>query len=583
MCQNKILSVTSLLMSLLKFSLSSVVCVLCTFTYATSEERIESYNGLLTLNKDGTINVVEEITVNAEGNNIRRGIYRDFPVIYQSKQHPILVVGFDIKEISRDGNIEPYYTEWLGTYKRIYIGDKNTYLSHGIHKYILKYNTDRQIGFFKNSDEFKYNLIGTDWKFPIYSARFEINYPMGSIPISAIGVTGARGETGDNYEVYKDDGQIIYKIISPLQAYEGLTAAVTFPKFIFNPTTANQKIAFFLRDYFGVIILFGTILGIMFFLLGSLYIYGRDRRFGIIVPRFAPPKGLTPASVNFIQNMSFNASKTLTSLIISLCVKRVCELLKDISGYSVIRKIGEPADLSVEEKLVFDSIFSGSDEICLDSYNSTLKETTESLHMILSRNYEGTYFTRNNGLRIIAALLIVAGAIVLFSHPVTVIFSLYAGIALSLSFFLVITVFLFYFFISRPLLPGQKIIDEIDGFKMYLSTTEKERFQKLQPEAHTLTLFEKYLPYALALGVEHAWSQRFQSEIAEALKAGTAPTYISHWSTGGNYSVGNIVGNMASSLSTNLSSSMTAPSESSSSGGGFSSGSGGGGGGGGGW
>jgi uncharacterized membrane protein len=126
-------------------------------------------------------------------------------------------------------------------------------------------------------------------------------------------------------------------------------------------------------------------------------------------------------------------------------------------------------------------------------------------------------------------------------------------------------------------------MDEIGGFKLYLAVAEKERLNILNPPEKTPELFEKYLPYALALDVENEWSEQFAEVLAAASQDGG---YRPTWYTGNTWRRWNMEG-FASSLGTSLpgaiSSSSTAPGSSSGSGGGGSSGGGGGGGGGGGW
>lgn len=52
---------------------------------------------------------------------------------------------------------------------------------------------------------------------------------------------------------------------------------------------------------------------------------------------------------------------------------------------------------------------------------------------------------------------------------------------------------------------GSKVYAEILGFKMYLETAERFRLQNLEPED-----FEKYLSYAIVLGVEKQWAEKFK-------------------------------------------------------------------------
>jgi uncharacterized membrane protein len=129
-------------------------------------------------------------------------------------------------------------------------------------------------------------------------------------------------------------------------------------------------------------------------------------------------------------------------------------------------------------------------------------------------------------------------------------------------------------------------MDEIDGFRMYLDTAEKERLNFQDEPEMSVARFEAILPYAMALGVEKPWSERFENDLARHAIKDAPAHYSPHWYSGGNFSAGNFASTMGG-VATGLSAAMIASqpqasSSSGTSGGGFSGG-GGGGGGGGGW
>ena len=143
----------------------------------------------------------------------------------------------------------------------------------------------------------------------------------------------------------------------------------------------------------------------------------------------------------------------------------------------------------------------------------------------------------------------------------------------------------FYHWLQAPTLAGRKLLDEIAGFRMYLNVAEKDELRARRLPDRTLALFEKYLPYALALDVENAWAEQFSDLLAGMKDDGGATTPM-RWYSGPSLHnlgtagfAGGLVGGLAGAIS-----SASAPSGGSSGGGGGgSSGGGGGGGGGGGW
>ena len=133
---------------------------------AAANERIGAFHSRIVVHPDASLTVTETITVNSEGQEIKRGIIREFPTKYQDKHGHTVRVGFEIVEIRRDGQLEPYHTEKAANGVKIYIGQKDVLLQPGKHTYTITYQTTRQLGFFKDYDELYWNVTGNGWTFP---------------------------------------------------------------------------------------------------------------------------------------------------------------------------------------------------------------------------------------------------------------------------------------------------------------------------------------------------------------------------------------------------------------------------------
>jgi len=148
----------------------------------------------------------------------------------------------------------------------------------------------------------------------------------------------------------------------------------------------------------------------------------------------------------------------------------------------------------------------------------------------------------------------------------------------------------FFELLKAPTIAGRKVMDEIEGFRMYLGTAEQHRLDVLTPPKETPELFAQCLPYAIALDVENQWNKRFEKVFEEAARTpgssgagayGYSPAWysgprLSHIASGG------FAAALGGALATAAASAATAPGSGSGFSGG-SSGGGGGGGGGGGW
>ena len=98
-------------------------------------ERISSFDSRITVNSNGSMQVVETIVVESAGINIIHGIYRDFPTRYTDRAGNHYSVLFDITGVRRDGNSEPYHTENLSNGIRVYFGSSSYDLPAGTHSY----------------------------------------------------------------------------------------------------------------------------------------------------------------------------------------------------------------------------------------------------------------------------------------------------------------------------------------------------------------------------------------------------------------------------------------------------------------
>jgi uncharacterized membrane protein YgcG len=144
----------------------------------------------------------------------------------------------------------------------------------------------------------------------------------------------------------------------------------------------------------------------------------------------------------------------------------------------------------------------------------------------------------------------------------------------------------FYWLLKAPTQRGRAVLDEIEGFRMYMTTAEEERLKVLHPPEKTPALFERYLPYAMALDCENEWNNKFVTVLAAAAAAGATAGAVGGWYYGSGsrgFDSGNFGRDLGNSLASSISSAGTAPGSSSGSSGGGFSGGGGGGGGGSGW
>lgn len=104
---------------------------------AAAREEIRSFASDVTLHVDGSVQVIETVDVVAEGIDIRRGIYRDIPTVMLSASGNKIRSDLDVETVTRDGQIEPFRTERMGNFVRIWIGDSDSFIARGKHRYVI--------------------------------------------------------------------------------------------------------------------------------------------------------------------------------------------------------------------------------------------------------------------------------------------------------------------------------------------------------------------------------------------------------------------------------------------------------------
>ena len=134
----------------------------------------------------------------------------------------------------------------------------------------------------------------------------------------------------------------------------------------------------------------------------------------------------------------------------------------------------------------------------------------------------------------------------------------------------------FSFIMDCPSVEARALLDEIEGFAMYIGTAESNRLNVMNPPEQTLEHYQEILPYAVALDLEDAWGARFASVLeSRAANVGQAQDF---WSP----AMANAFASHASSSASSHASEAASSQSSFGGGGGGGAGSGGGGGGGGG-
>ena len=372
----------------------TLAVALCTSAPAqNSKERILSFKSHITVAPGGTMLVTETIRVSTTGDQIKRGIYRDFPTRYKDRRGNNYAVGFDVKDVRRGNAPEDHHTENLSNGVRVYIGKKDTLLSPGEYTYTLTYQTDRQLGFFKDHDELYWNVTGNGWVFPIDAAAATVVLPEG-VPRDKITFDGYTGPTGakdkDFAATVNEDGSISFAGTKGFGAHEGLTIVVGWPKGFVAGPPPEKRLWYFMSDNMTPITGAGGLIVLLAYYVGMWFFVGRDPEKGTIMPLYEPPDNLSPAAVRFITKMGYD-DKAFAATIVNMAVKGFLSISEKSGEYTLEKKAGSKAVLSRDEQGVASKLFGSGSSIVLKKTNhASIRSAKESLGTSLSGAYERT-------------------------------------------------------------------------------------------------------------------------------------------------------------------------------------------------
>ena len=570
--------------------LSLLVCLLLT-GMAGADERILDYSTEVMVHPDGELTVSEEIRVRAEGNEIRRGIYREFPTRYTDRYGNHYTVEFGVDSILRDGQPESWHTGEMSNGVRVYIGSAEHFLDPAEYTYRIQFHTNRQLGFFADHDELYWNVTGSDWAFPIdkASARISLPFTAAASQLEPSLYTGVSGSTGTDGQARVIDARTVqFDTTRQLAPGEGFTVVLSWPKGLIAEPSVTQKVFWFVRDNGAVLVLaLGFLLAFLWYGWAWNKI-GRDPAKGVIIPQFKPPDGISPSACRYLLDMGFR-NQAFTAAIIDLAVKGHIRIDEEDKEFSLHRTTGRAplhsgAQLTRTEESVLDAMLpGGTSYIAMTNTNHAKFQSARTvLERALKNEYQGHLFHLNT--------LYVAPPVVFTGLSVFVALAFGSSPLIWVCWGLLVLLLhgLFIWLLRAPTPAGRQAMDEIEGFRMYLDTAEQDRLDRMRSPVLTPEVFESFLPYAYALGVENHWCERFARELLRELPGETpqASAYQPAWYSGnyqGMSALNHLGGNFSNSFSTAISSASTPPGSSSGSSGGGSSGGGGGGGGGGGW
>ncbi|OGI27495.1 MAG: hypothetical protein A2359_04510 [Candidatus Moranbacteria bacterium RIFOXYB1_FULL_43_19] len=486
--------------------------VIC-FTNAQNSsgaERILGFDGEIKINSDSSINVKEIIDYDFGGAQ-KHGIYRFIPVKYKARGGNYNLRVSDVKITDENGAPQNYTTAYESENIKFQIGDANKFVS-GQKNYVISYVIRRAVNYFPDHDELYWNFTGDKWPVPIENASVEVILPENARENLQYKCFEGFFGTTNECAASASENILEYRSANILNPGEGLTIVAGWPKGITPEPSFFQKIWEIVKDNWTLFVP----IAVFVFMYRLWSKKGRDPKGrGTIIAQYEPPDKLAPAEIGTMLDGSAD-SKDVSSTIIDLAVNKFLKIRRSeekgflgikSADYKLIRLKDEEPDRDFEKEVI-KGIFAGEKEKKLSELKNKFYKT---LATVTSQLYEGVakkgyYVSNPNNTRI---LWIVSG--VIGGGLLAGIFGSFQGAWGILSGIVSGTIILFFGWLMPAVTKkGAELKENILGFKDYLSVTETDRLKFHNAPEKTPESFEKFLPYAMVLGVEKEWAKQFE-------------------------------------------------------------------------
>jgi uncharacterized membrane protein len=489
---------------------------------------IERFNAVIEVSPDGSIVVDETIEPRFTGS--WNGIFRTIPIEYRTPQGLNYTLRLDVESVTdAAGQKLKYESSRERHYRKLKIWVPGAVDTTRTVK--LRYRVSNGLRFFDEHDELYWNVTGDEWEVPIESASAHVRLPAGVSGVRATAFRGAYGSTEQSDVTVVADG-VDVQTSRGLGMREGLTLVVGWnPGVVHRPTQIEKSAAVVYSN------LPLAVPALVF--VGMLRLWrtrGRDPELAPIAAQYEPPAQMTPAELGTLVDGKPDM-RDITASIVDLAVRgylHIAEIQNDhLFGlfsskdytFTLKRTREQWKDLKKHEQDLLDALFAGSvDSVTLSDLKNKFYKHLPGLRDELYDRLvkDGFYTGRPDRVRLLYTIGgIVAGLAIGFVSSWIMIglgMQPFAGVAAGIASGVI--VILFGWFMPSRTSRGTRELEKVLGFREFLSRVEGDRLQRV---VKTPEMFEKYLPFAMALGVEDNWAKAFDGIYAQSPSWYTGP------------------------------------------------------------
>lgn len=385
-------------------------------------------------------------------------------------------------------------------------------------QYTIHYTVDDVMLYFDDYTEFYWNAIGNYWTVPIAPSTITIQVP----PNSLAPAYEPQCYTGPYAAAAQDctitwDHQTITVNLQALPAYNGATVDLAFvPGAIAQPNFA-EVIFDLVKDNWSLGLLPGIALLLVVLVLADRP--AKSKR--PLIPIYEAPQGMLPHTAEFMVQ-GRNSAKSFAATLVELARTGFIHFIYDEDKKAVTKLRRMNTDTPTNDAVattLLQSLFGTKTEIVL---KSTIVNQTYFLGQFKKQNVEWArakgWFDRRRetfhtiGVTAATLLGIASGFMIVQGFDRYLYHWGWTGIGTLICIIGYVIAQRKYRAFS---VLGADVANEVEGFKWFLRVTEQERLKFTSAPKLTPKLFEQFLPYAIALGVEEEWINQFKSILVD--------------------------------------------------------------------
>ena len=475
---------------------------------------IQSFEATVNVESDGSILVEETIVPRFTGS--WNGIFRTIPIQYRTPQGLNYTLRLDVESVTDgEGRALKYESSRERHYRKLRIWVPGA--ADATRTVKLRYRVQNGLRFFDEHDELYWNVTGDEWEVPIESASAHVQLPEAASGMRATAFRGGYGSTEQSDVSTGPDG-IRVQTSRGLGMREGLTLVVGWNPGVVHRPTAVDKTADVVYSNLPL-----AVPPLVFFAMFRLWRRrGRDPELAPITTQYEPPAQMTPAELGTLIDGKPDM-RDITASIVDLAVRGYLHIAETENErffglfsskeytFTLKKDRREWAALKKHERDLLAAMFASStDSVTLSDLKNKFYKNLPGLRDELYGRLvnDGFYTGRPDRVRLfyvlggigVGLLIGFASAGILASLGMQPASGIIAGVLSAL-----IVAFFGWFMPSRTT-RGTRELEKVLGFREFLTRVEGDRLERL---VKTPAMFEKFLPYAMALGVEENWAKAF--------------------------------------------------------------------------